>query len=509
MGGCTSIPAQRSLEKATHRVEKRSGAVQAFGRYHKLPKRLEDDYELHDDVVLGVGMNGAVYLGKNRATGTKAAVKSFALKGLSGKNKQRLVKEVETFLSMDHPHVARLLDVYESSDALHLVMEILSGGELFDRVQQSGGTFSESSAAAVIKQILLVVSYVHGHSIVHRDLKLHNFLFEAEDSDHLKLIDFGVSKVFKADQASYTSLGTLGYMAPEVLDEEGLYTNKCDIFSIGVMAFIMLAGYMPFWGKASEQLRMMQTVNPMKHGPKDRWDQISPEARDLVQKMLTKSPCNRPSAHELLQHEWIVARPSVPRYDSLGASIAPAFTKFAQASRFRRACLLLMAWSCTDASEIAELRQAFCALDQSQCGRISLHDLRSSLEEKFELPTSDLEVILKSLDTNQDETIHYTDFLAAMASHSQALQADYVLQEAFRRLDTDGKGYVTQDDFQNVMGEDAELKSPRAKIQFMRQISFGDFQEYVVGSPVELSETPTAISGRKVCQGTPITTFTI
>ena len=154
----------------------------------------------------------------------KFAVKAFKLRGVSKEKRKELESEAEIFLAMDHPHVAALTDVYESEEQLFLVMECMQGGELFDRVVQRK-RFTEKDAARAIYQMLLAVNYIHSHDIVHRDIKLENFLYEAKDSDHLKLIDFGFSKIWHPNTTMAVSCGTLAYVAPEVLEKS--YTSQC------------------------------------------------------------------------------------------------------------------------------------------------------------------------------------------------------------------------------------------------------------------------------------------
>ncbi|CAE8696778.1 unnamed protein product, partial [Polarella glacialis] len=165
--------------------------VQVSGRYHVLPKRLEDDYAL-TPTELGSGFNGSVLLARCRVSGEKVAVKPFKLFGIAPAQRRLLRNEAEIFLSMDYPQVARLKDVYQDEMELRLVSECLDGGELFDRLA-TRRTFTERDAASAAYQMLLAVNYVHGKGVVHRDIKLENFLFDKKDGDHLKLIDFGFS----------------------------------------------------------------------------------------------------------------------------------------------------------------------------------------------------------------------------------------------------------------------------------------------------------------------------
>merc|ERR1719464_961495 len=160
-------------------------------------------------------MNGPVKLAVDRCDGTKHAVKSFKKANISNEDRVALRNEAEIYLSLDHPHVARLEMVYETQEELHFVMEYMEGGQLFDRLS-SKGTFSEDMTARITRQMLLAVAYLHKCEIAHRDLKLENFLFQKKKTDHVKLIDFGFSKFVSKDINMSQACGTLDYMAPEV-----------------------------------------------------------------------------------------------------------------------------------------------------------------------------------------------------------------------------------------------------------------------------------------------------
>merc|ERR1719410_2203630 len=146
------------------------------------------------------------------AVGDRFAVKSFSLSGISREQRAQLDSEVEIFLAADHPHITRLFHVYEGNGQLVMVMECMEGGELFDRVIERK-RFSEGDASEAIRQMLLAINYIHSHSIVHRDLKLENFLYDRKGGDHLKLIDFGFSKFFDPNVKMHLSCGTLSYVA--------------------------------------------------------------------------------------------------------------------------------------------------------------------------------------------------------------------------------------------------------------------------------------------------------
>lgn len=431
------------------RDESRVGKIAVSGRYHKLPKRLEDDYKPLSKV-LGSGYNGQVHMAESKHNGEKYAVKGFKLHGVSRDKKEELESEAEIFLCMDHPHVARLVDVYESDEQLDLVMECMSGGELFARVTERK-RFSEKDAADATWQMLLALNYIHSHGIVHRDIKLENFLYDKENSDHLKLIDFGFSKVWSPNTKMALSCGTLAYVAPEVLGRS--YTSKCDLWSLGVVVFIVLFGYMPFTGTEEAQVRKIKDGRFTKK--KDVWNRVSAKAQDFVEKLLVVDPEKRMSAQEALSHGWVAQRDSLEEQkENMNEDIAQSLVHFGQISTFRRACMNMMAWSLTN-EERASVRDAFVALDKDRSGTVTLQEFKIVLEDKFHIHDEEAVQAFRALDTNHTDEIHYSEFLAAMMSSRIQLHDD-LLKATFHRFDTDNTGFITAANLKAVLGDEFE-----------------------------------------------------
>lgn len=177
-------------------LARRRNRALVTGRY-TITRRLDDDY-IFDGKIVGSGMNGPVRLATGKGDARKYAIKSFNKNGLSSQKRAELKNESEVYLTLDHPQVAKLEMIYETQEEVHLVMEYMAGGELYRRLS-SKKCYSEADAACCIRQVLLAVAYLHAQGVVHRDLKLENFLYETEDSDHLKLIDFGFAKFWNQD----------------------------------------------------------------------------------------------------------------------------------------------------------------------------------------------------------------------------------------------------------------------------------------------------------------------
>lgn len=436
-----------------------SSRVSVNGRYHK-DIMLENDYTVLQDDVLGTGMNGSVFRAKSKHEPDTYAVKGFKVQGLNDQAKKRLFNEVNIFLAMDHPHVVRLIDVYENSDHIHLVMECMEGGEVLDRLcQQPLGWFTEKDAARSLWQMLLAINYLHTNGIVHADIKPENFLYQSADADLLKLIDFGLSTVY--GQEALTG-GTLSYASPEMVRRER--TTKSDLWSIGCVAYVLLCGRLPFDGPGTKIL-----IERGQFNKKQEWYYLNEEAQDFIQRCLEPNTTKRMSAEDALRHAFIaghrhnssnLAKPIGANIGVSSANAILALMSFSQTSRFRRACLSLMAWSLTP-EERSKAYDAFIELDVNKRGSIGLQDLRQVLAQNLEilswpLDEADLEEIIGSLaQTSQDGVIHYSEFLAAtVANKFMGISfGDDKIRATFRRFDSDNKGFLTASDFSNVLDD--------------------------------------------------------
>jgi|Transcript_350 calcium-dependent protein kinase len=439
------------LEKVVEQVESRVGRIPLMGRYHTAPRCITDDYIVSENTVLGKGCAGSVYQAVGIADRkSKFAVKDFYFAKMKGIERSHLKGELATFLCTDHPHVVRLFDVYESEEKLSLVMECIDGGELFQRVTTKK-KFSEVESADTMRQILLALNYLHTHGIVHRDLKLENFLYDAKGSNHLKLIDFGFSK-FKAEGRRFrTTCGTLGYVAPEVLEEN--YGGQCDMWSAGVIAFILLSGTMPFYGNAEQKTRAIQTANYRMKPP--LWDSISLQAKDFVQKLLEKDSQKRLDAKAALAHPWIAR--SAPRVQEsklgIDSEIVNALTAWKEAPKLHRAYMTLMAWNLSS-EEHAKVRDYFLHLDRDQNGTISLSELQDLMVGRCNLDESVVFETMTSLDSRRDVEIHYSDFVAALMSQKIVEVEDHTVQTTFRKFDRSNRGFITTGDFKDIVGDE-------------------------------------------------------
>lgn len=251
---------------------------------------------------LGEGAYGKVNLVTHKQLGLIRAMKSLKKNAVLKDEAEKLFAEVNILRDMDHPHIVKLFELFQDDNHYYLITEFCSGGELFDKIKTMRN-FSEKLAAEYMKQILSSIVYCHDKKIVHRDLKPENLLLENNKQDSmLKIIDFGTSKKFAKGKKMTEKLGTPYYIAPEVLS--GSYDEKCDIWSCGVILYILLCGYPPFTGYDDGEI-----LRKVKKGDytfdDEEWKDVSNEAKTLIKKMLTMKPQDRISAKDCIADPWI------------------------------------------------------------------------------------------------------------------------------------------------------------------------------------------------------------
>ena len=268
--------------------------------YHK-NENILDYYKV--DKELGKGSFAVVREGFNRKTGEPVAIKIIDRSSLEEDDELALQTEVEILSQMDHPNVVKLYEIFDTKEAMYLVMEIMTGGELFDRIVEKEH-YSEREAADAIRPIVDAIRYCHGLGVLHRDLKPENLLYVSKDEHAiLKISDFGLARFLQGGLAT-TACGTPGYVAPEILFGKG-YGKEVDYWSIGVILYILLCGFPPFYEETNQEL-----FEKIKNGEFEfmspYWDDISDLAKDLINKLLVVEPTQRLNAEEILAHPWIV-----------------------------------------------------------------------------------------------------------------------------------------------------------------------------------------------------------
>ncbi|KAF6716906.1 Calcium/calmodulin-dependent protein kinase type 1D [Oryzias melastigma] len=296
-------------------------------------KQVDDIKKIFDfKEVLGTGAFSEVVLAQEKLSGRMFAVKCIPKKALKGKESS-IENEIAVLRKIKHENIVALEDIYESPDHLYLIMQLVSGGELFDRIVEKG-FYTEKDASTLIRQVLDAVNYLHKLGIVHRDLKVINLLyFNPQDESKIMISDFGLSKMEGSGDVMSTACGTPGYVAPEVLAQKP-YSKAVDCWSIGVIAYILLCGYPPFYDENDSKL-FEQILKADYEFDAPYWDDISDSAKDFISCLMEKDPAKRFTCEQALRHPWIAGDTALCKniHESVSRQIRKNFAK----SKWRQA----------------------------------------------------------------------------------------------------------------------------------------------------------------------------
>ncbi|KAI4298434.1 hypothetical protein L6164_031995 [Bauhinia variegata] len=326
-----------------------------------------------------------------------------------------------------HKNLVEFYDAFEDQDNVYIVMELCEGGELLDRILSRGGKYSEDDAKAVMVQILNVVAFCHLQGVVHRDLKPENFLYCSKDENsQLKAIDFGLSDFVKPDERLNDIVGSAYYVAPEVLHRS--YSTEADMWSIGVIAYILLCGSRPFWARTESGIfRAVLKADPsFEEAP---WPSLSNEGKDFVKRLLNKDPRKRISAAQALSHPWI------RNYNDiripLDILILRLMKAYMRSSSLRKAALRALSKTLT-ADELYYLEEQFALLEPSKNGSITLENIKTALMKHATdaMKESRIPDFLASLTSLQYRRMDFEEFCAAALSVHQLEALDRWEQHA-------------------------------------------------------------------------------
>ncbi|KAJ6864489.1 calcium-dependent protein kinase 32-like [Populus alba x Populus x berolinensis] len=459
---CVTPPGIPDHEKKKHKKKQNPFALD-FGHHnggtnHKLTvlrdptgKEIEQRYELGRE--LGRGEFGITYLCTDRETGENFACKSISKKKLrTAVDIEDVRREVEIMKHMPrHPNLVTLKDTYEDDTAVHLVMELCEGGELFDRIV-ARGHYTERAAAAVTKTIVEVVQICHEYGVMHRDLKPENFLFgNKKESAPLKAIDFGLSVFFKPGERFTEIVGSPYYMAPEVLKRN--YGPEVDVWSAGVILYILLCGVPPFWAE-TEQGVAQAIIRSVIDFKRDPWPKVSENAKDLVRKMLDPDPKRRLTAQQVLDHPWLQNAKKAPNV-SLGETVRTRLKQFSVMNKLKKRALRVIAEHLS-VEEVAGIKEGFQLMDTGNKGKINIDELRVGLQKLGQqVPETDLQILMEVGDADRDGYLDYGEFVA-ITVHLRKMGNDEHLRKAFEFFDQNQSGHIEIDELRHALADEVD-----------------------------------------------------
>lgn len=423
----------------------------------KVSGNLSDNYFIKKE--LGSGAYGKVFQIKNKITGEERACKQLQIKQIQ--NYTKFMEEINILSKMDHPNIIKLYEVFEDNKYVYLVMEQCTGGELFDKIiekLQNDSIFNEKEAAKIFKQLISAIAYCHKEGICHRDLKPENLLLvNSNPNADIKVIDFGLSNIFKTktgkNEKMTSKVGTAYYVSPEVLS--GDYDEKCDIWSAGVILYILLCGDPPFNGKDDNEIykkiktKKFSFSNPV-------WSNISTQAKELITSMLSE-PNIRPTAEKVYQSKWV--QELAPNSNDLLLKINTSSLKqYGNTNKFKKAVITFVCSRMKD-EDLSVLKETFIAMDKNGDGHLTLEEIKEGLK-KIGYDDENIEELYKKIDTDGSGLIDYTEFLSSTVQQKEILKQDK-LTEAFKAFDKDGSGKISTSEIFTILkitGEEDKKK---------------------------------------------------
>ena len=429
----------------------------------KCNKKVVEKYRII--TFLGEGTFSQVFLCEHRVTGIQRVIKRIFKNRFTKDLNESIMNEIKILSKMDHLNILKIIEYFEDEHNIFLITEYLEGGELYDRLIEKKN-FSELNASKILKQILSAVSYMHNNGIIHRDLKLENIMFEEKEDDdlELKIIDFGTSRRIQTNESLSAFFGTPYYMAPEIFKKN--YDNKCDVWSCGVILYIILSGKPPFDGNTD-----LDTEKKILEGkfdfPHNEWKYISYLAKDLISKMLIYDPKKRPNAAECLKHPFFhrnnILRDDINNYSEIVTNMMDFKTKYT----FQKAIFIYLSNFLEIKEEKKRLKKLFKKVDTDENGEITKDELYDMYSKFYNRPVAEKIVnqILENIDFNKGKTIDFSEFCTANYNYKKLIN-DEKIKEIFMMIDTEQNGHITENDL-NEFFHFTEIKEEKKFVKDM------------------------------------------
>ena len=426
------------------------------------------------------------------------------------------LKEIQILIEIDHPNIIKIYEYFQDEIYFYVITEFVSGGELYDTITK-WKNFSEEKAAYIIRQLLSAVNYLHSHNIVHRDLKPENIMVEKnnktkkkEDKNeqeiiNIKLIDFGTCNYFDGKTKLTLRVGTHYYIAPEVLRRS--YNEKCDIWSCGVILYILLCGYPPFSGYSTEEIiyEVMQGKFSMEG---NEWKKISSSAKDLVTKLLEFNADKRFSAQEAINHKWIQEKHEAIGLiekveDGVWRNVLDSIKNFNAKEKLQQATIAFIIHFQFASQENKELKKIFKKLDLNGDGRLTYKELKEGFiklnpEERISgITEADLNRIIEDVDQDMNGYIEYEEFLRVTVN-KRSIISENNLRLAFDKFDENKDGKLSMDELKKVLGtsNNEYIKEMMQKIDENKDGSI-NFKEFSVMMRSILAENEDKFDNKK------------
>jgi len=419
--------------------------------------------------LLGSGAFGEVWLVRHKDLERDFAMKIIKKRKNKSNEEKEIINEIEILKKLDHPKILKIIDFYSKVKKYYIITEYCPEGDLFNEIIKVG-RFDEGQTAFIINQILKAISYCHRNHIIHRDIKPENIMITKREKNgclQVKLIDFGTAKIFEKGQSENRYVGSSYYMAPEVLKRK--YDEKCDLWSIGVIFYILLTGRPPFDGNDDEEI-----LKNVEIGVYDKtsypFPSLSSYAKDLINKLLQYEPKKRISAEEALEHPWFKTA-EFKKKDKvniipheLAKQLISNMTKYKSNNMLKCAVVAYLVHHLTNTEECMEASKLFIKIDLNSDGKIEKHELIQGFQKFWGMSEDEVkekvDIIFANIDTDFNGFIEYEEFVRAAVNPSIFMSQNY-LKFAFNYFDRDSSGDITFEEIKKRFSQNSNYNSEK------------------------------------------------
>jgi len=399
---------------------------------------------------LGEGSYGTVHLVNHNYSGQLRAMKIITKKNVENTQKVdvEIMNEIEILKKMDHPNIVKIFEFFNSTKNYYLITEFCKEGELFDKIVKEG-PFDEDFASYIMFQIFSAVHYCHSMNVLHRDLKPENILIERKEKNGLKIkiIDFGTAKIFENNKVERKIIGSSYYIAPEVLSKN--YNEKCDLWSCGVILYILLSAVPPFSGRNDNEI--MESIKKGFYDIESNiWQKISPEAKNLIRSLLERNPGMRINSEEALNHKWFKKLKTKDKFNFVPQekikTMFENLKRYSADKTLQHIALAYLVHNNPQHEEVLDACKLFNLVDKNSNGKITKLELKEGINELSvwdrEQSEQFVEEIFNLIDGDNNGYIEYEEFVRGCINKERFITED-IIKFSFRFFDKDNNGEIT------------------------------------------------------------------
>jgi len=414
--------------------------------------------------LIAEGEFAQIYRVRNEITDVIQAMKVIKKSECKIKEEKEMINEINILKKIDHPNILKIFEFYSNDDYYSMIMELCSGGDLYKEIVEKA-PFDELYSSYVMYQIFSAINYCHKMHIIHRDLNPEHILIGEKNHrgfPTIKICDFGTSKIFKKGSTQKRVVGSLYYIAPEVLKQN--YNEKCDLWSCGVILYILLSQKLPFKGETEE--KYLENVLIGKYDLESPpFNKISKNAKDLINKLLISDPEKRISAEEAMNHSWFKDNKSKELFNQINdenilKNLIENLKNYKNQSVIQQTALAFLVHNFPQLKDVINACKLFNQIDTNGDGKINKEELLKGLKEKIKMDNLEnvVNIIYKNLDMDNNGFIEYEEFVRA-AIDKEIFITDHILLFAFKHFDKDGSGEITFDEIEKVFKKSIRDKS--------------------------------------------------